>query len=195
MAFSPILFWHMPNIIYHLLAQVKKIGSFVSWIVRIIYSFYFFADGPLFRFERFNCLEVETCRSSRLADLGTHSTSAWCEAAKRGLDGKNWFELSCLSVHWKWRTKKKYFYGKGRLQRETLAELYPLVSCAPTCINPPDKKLFVMSPRRKSLGTRCCRYLTPHYNCFVECQYVSRGKIRGENILVLPPKKKRTCSQ
>ena len=83
------------------------------------------------------CIEVETCRPSRLADFGTHSTSAWCEAAKRGLDGKNWFELSCLSVHWKWRTKKKYFYGKGRLQRETLAELYPLVSCAPTCITPP----------------------------------------------------------
>ena len=89
MAFSPILFWYMPNIIPFARTSEE------NWVVCILdrtnnlFFFYFFADGPLFRFERFYCIEVETCRPSRLADLGTHSTSAWCEAAKRGLDGKN----------------------------------------------------------------------------------------------------------
>ena len=81
MAFSPILFWHMPNII----PFARTIEE--NWVVCILDRknnlFYFiFLVTAL-------CIEVETCRPSRLADFGTHSTSAWCEAAKRGLDGKN----------------------------------------------------------------------------------------------------------
>ena len=89
MAFSPILFWHMPNIIPFARTSEE------NWVVCILdrtnnlFHFIFLLTVLCLGLRGFTVLPVETCRPSRLADLGTHSTSAWCEAAKRGLDGKN----------------------------------------------------------------------------------------------------------